>query len=83
VARLSLGTARDWLLADPLSPARRVVLVLATVGESRPAQTLEAERRARSAARASGAERGQRASLRRITGIPKSVLYRKALERAK
>jgi len=81
VARLPLGEARDWLLADPHRQRGEFVLVLAP-GESRPAQTLEAERVLEALLEALAPSEAARLAAR-ITGIPKSVLYRKALERAK
>ena len=81
VARLPLGEARDWLLADPHRQQGEFVLVLAP-GESRPAQTLEAERVLEALLEALAPSEAARLAAR-ITGIPRSVLYRKALERAK
>jgi hypothetical protein len=51
-------------------------------GESRPAQTLEAERVLEALLEALAPSEAARLAAR-ITGIPKRVLYRKALERAK
>jgi len=81
VARLPLGEARDWLLADSHRQQGEFVLVLAP-GESRPAQTLEAERVLEALLGALAPSEAARLAAR-ITGIPKRVLYRKALERAK
>ena len=81
VARLPLGEARDWLLADSHRQQGEFVLVLGS-GESRPAQTLEAERVLEALLEALAPSEAARLAAR-ITGIPKRVLYRKALERAK
>src|SRR5437660_883453 len=70
-----------WLLADSHRQQGEFVLVLAP-GESRPAQTLEAERVLEALLGALAPSEAARLAAR-ITGIPKSVLYRKALERAK
>ena len=81
VARRSLGDARDWLLADAHRQQGEFVLVLAP-GESRPAQILEAERVLGELLGALAPSEAARLAAR-ITGIPRSVLYRRALERAK
>src|SRR2546428_12444389 len=81
LARLPLGEARDWLLADPHRQQGEFVLVLAP-GESRSAQTLEAERVLEALLEALAPSEAARLAAR-ITGIPRSVLYRRALERAK
>jgi len=84
VARMPLGAAREWLLADPHRQQGEFVLVLGPA-PARPAaesaaadaervldillETLPASEAAKLAAR--------------ITGAPKNLLYRKALERKK
>ena len=81
VARRSLGDARDWLLADAHRQQGEFVLVLAP-GEPRSAQILEAERVLGELLGALAPSEAARLAAR-ITGIPRSVLYRRALERAK
>ena len=81
LARLPLGEARAWLLADTHRQQGEFVLVLAP-GEPQPAQTLEAERVLEALLEALAPSEAARLAAR-ITGIPRSVLYRKAIERAK
>ena len=69
VARLPLGEARDWLLADPHRLQGEFVLVLAP-GESRSAQTLEAERVLEALLGALAPSEAARLAAR-ITGIPR------------
>jgi 16S rRNA (cytidine1402-2'-O)-methyltransferase len=81
LARLPLGEARAWLLADTHRQQGEFVLVLAP-GEPQPAHSLEAERVLEALLEALAPSEAARLAAR-ITGIPRSVLYRKALERAK
>jgi len=81
VARLPLGAALDWLDERPEREQGEFVLVLAP-GEERPATAMDAERVL--AVLLETLPPSEAAKLAaRITGVPKSALYRKAIERAK
>jgi 16S rRNA (cytidine1402-2'-O)-methyltransferase len=81
VARMTLGEALAWLLADPHRMQGEFVLVLAA-GEARPAAQENAERTLDALLETMAPSEAARVAAR-ITGLPKRVLYRKALERAK
>jgi 16S rRNA (cytidine1402-2'-O)-methyltransferase len=81
VARLPLGEARAWLLADAHRQQGEFVLVLAP-GQAKPAGAVDAERALDALLEALAPSDAARIAAR-ITGVPKRVLYRKALERAK
>jgi len=81
VARLPLGEVAAWLDARREREQGEFVLVLAP-GEERPAQAVDAERVLDVLLEAlSPSEAAKLAA--RITGRPKSELYRRAIERAK
>jgi len=81
VVRLPLGEARGWLQAGPHRQQGEFVLVLAP-GETRPQAAADAERVLRLLLEALAPSDAARLAAR-ITGMPKSLLYRKALERSK
>ena len=81
VARLPLGEAQAWLLGAPHRQQGEFVLVLAA-GEERPAQAIDAERVLDALLEALAPSEAARLAAR-ITGVPKKLLYRKAIERAK
>lgn len=81
VARLPLGKARAWLEAAPHRRQGEFVLVLAP-GERKPLAALQAERVLDALAEALAPSEAARLAAR-ITGAPRSVLYRRALERRK
>jgi 16S rRNA (cytidine1402-2'-O)-methyltransferase len=81
VARMTLGEAPAWLLADPHRMQGEFVLVL-DAGEARPAAQADAERTLDALLETMAPSEAARVAAR-ITGLPKRVLYRKALERAK
>jgi 16S rRNA (cytidine1402-2'-O)-methyltransferase len=81
LARLPLGTALEWLDERAERAQGEFVLVLAP-GEERPATAVDAERVL--AVLLGALPPSEAAKLAaRITGVPKSVLYRKALHRPK
>jgi 16S rRNA (cytidine1402-2'-O)-methyltransferase len=81
VARLPLGAAREWLAADPHRSQGEFVLVLAA-GEAKPAIALDAERALDALLEFLGPSEAAKVAAR-LTGQPRRLLYRKALERAK
>lgn len=81
VARLPLGAAREWLLADPHRSQGEFVLVLAA-GEARPAVVLDAERALDALLEFLAPSEAAKVAAR-LTGQPRRLLYRKALERGK
>lgn len=81
VARLPLGAAREWLLADPHRQQGEFVLVLAA-GEAKPATALDAERTLEALLEFLAPSEAAKVAAR-LTGQPRRELYRKALERAK
>jgi 16S rRNA (cytidine1402-2'-O)-methyltransferase len=81
VARLPLGTALDWLGERPEREQGEFVLVLSP-GEERPATAMDAERVLAVLLEALPPSEAAKLAAR-ITGVPKSALYRKAIERAK
>jgi 16S rRNA (cytidine1402-2'-O)-methyltransferase len=81
VARMPLGQAGAWLDAEPHRRQGEFVLVLAP-GERRAHTALDAERVLAALAAALAPSEAARIAAR-LTGIPRAVLYRKALERGK
>ena len=81
LVRQPLGEARGWLQAGPHRQQGEFVLVLAP-GETRPQAAADAERVLRLLLEALAPSDAARLAAR-ITGMPKSLLYRKALERSK
>jgi 16S rRNA (cytidine1402-2'-O)-methyltransferase len=81
VARMTLGEAPAWLLAEPHRMQGEFVLVVAA-GEAKPAAQADAERTLDALLETMAPSEAARVAAR-ITGLPKRVLYRKALERAK
>lgn len=81
VVRLPLAEAPAWLSAQPHRTQGEFVLVLAP-GEERAAAAADAERTLDVLLEALGPSEAARLAAR-ITGLPRRVLYRRALERAK
>lgn len=81
VARLPLGAAREWLLADPHRHQGEFVLVIAP-GEAKPPSALDAERTLEALLEFLAPSEAAKVAAR-LTGQPRRALYRKALERAK
>jgi 16S rRNA (cytidine1402-2'-O)-methyltransferase len=81
VARLPLAAALDWLGEREEREQGEFVLVLAP-GEERPASAVDAERVLRVLLEALPPSEATKLAAR-ITGMPKSVLYRKALHGVK
>ena len=81
LARLPLGEAAAWLEARPQRGRGEFVLVLAP-GEERRGASVDAQRVLDVLLEALAPSEAAKLAAR-ITGQPKSVLYRKALERAK
>ena len=81
VARLPLGDAPGWLAARAHRQQGEFVLVLAR-GEERTAESIDAERVLGVLLEALAPSEAAKLAAR-ITGLPKSELYRRALERAK
>jgi 16S rRNA (cytidine1402-2'-O)-methyltransferase len=81
VARMPLGTAVSWLEARTGREQGEFVLVLSP-GEERPAQSVDAERVLDVLLEALAPSEAAKLAAR-ITGVPKSELYRRALERSK
>jgi 16S rRNA (cytidine1402-2'-O)-methyltransferase len=81
VVRLPLGAARDWLLQRRERQQGEFVLVLAA-GEERSTQSVDAERVLRVLLEALAPSEAAKLAAR-ITGLPKSALYRKALDGSK
>ena len=81
VVRLPLGGACAWLQAGAHRQQGEFVLVLAPA-EARPEAPADAERVLRVLLEALAPSEAARLAAR-ITGMPKSLLYRKALERSK
>lgn len=81
MARMPLGEAQRWLLADAQRLQGEFVLVIAA-GEAQPAAQADAERTLEVLlGTMSPSEAAKTAS--KITGLPRRLLYQKALERAK
>jgi 16S rRNA (cytidine1402-2'-O)-methyltransferase len=81
VARLRLGAAAAWLGERPGREQGEFVLVLAP-GEARPAAAVDADHVLAVLLEALAPSEAAKLAAR-ITGVPKSALYRKALERGK
>ena len=81
VARLPLGEARAWLEARPQRAHGEFVLVIAP-GEEKSAASVDAERVLDALLEALAPSEAAKLAAR-ITGLPKNMLYRKALERGK
>jgi 16S rRNA (cytidine1402-2'-O)-methyltransferase len=81
VARLTLGEAAAWLKARPHRDQGEFVLVLGP-GEARAAAAADAERVLDVLLESLAPSEAAKLAAR-ITGLPKAVLYRKALDRAK
>lgn len=81
VARMPLGAAREWLLAEPHRQQGEFVLVLGPApARAAAGSSAEAERVLDLLLEALPASEAARLAAR-ITGAPKNLLYRKALER--
>jgi len=81
VARMRLGDAPDWLRADPQRIQGEFVLVVAA-GEPRPPAEADADRTLEALLEVMAPSEAARLAAR-ITGLPRRLLYRKALERQK
>ncbi len=81
LVRLPLDEAAGWLAADPHREQGEFVVVLAP-GEPKPAQERDAERLLEALLDALAPSDAAKIAAR-ITGIPKAVLYRRALARSK
>jgi 16S rRNA (cytidine1402-2'-O)-methyltransferase len=81
VARLPLAEAPAWLAAQPHRAQGEFVLVLGP-GEERTATSIDAERTLEVLLETLGPSEAARLAAR-ISGVPRRLLYRKALERAK
>ncbi|HUQ73987.1 MAG TPA: 16S rRNA (cytidine(1402)-2'-O)-methyltransferase [Burkholderiales bacterium] len=81
VVRLPLGSANEWLLQRRERQQGEFVLVLAA-GEERPSQAVDAERVLQVLLEALAPSEAAKLAAR-ITGLPKSALYRKALDGSK
>jgi 16S rRNA (cytidine1402-2'-O)-methyltransferase len=82
VARLPLGEAGAWLRARPQREQGEFVLVLAPGEERRPPASVDAEQVLEVLLGALAPSEAAKLAAR-ITGLPKNVLYRKALDKAK
>jgi 16S rRNA (cytidine1402-2'-O)-methyltransferase len=80
-ARLPLERALQWLAAQPHREQGEFVIVLAA-GEPKSAAALDADRILQTLLEALSPSDAAKLAAR-ITGLPKAVLYRKALERSK
>lgn len=81
VVRLPLGDAAGWLAAEPHRVQGEFVLVVGP-GEQKPAKAIDARRVLKALAGALPPSEAAKLAAR-ITGLPKSVLYREALEHSK
>jgi 16S rRNA (cytidine1402-2'-O)-methyltransferase len=81
VARIRLGEARAWLLAKPERIQGEFVLVLAP-GEPRPSGEVGAERTLQALLEVMAPSEAAKVAAK-ITGLPRRLLYQKALQRAK
>lgn len=81
VARLTLGEAPAWLAGEPHRSQGEFVLVLAA-GEARPAARADAERTLDVLLESMAPSEAARLAAK-ISGLPRRLLYRRALERAK
>ena len=81
IVRLPLGEAQAWLAANPHRQQGEFVIVLAP-GVPRAASAVDAERVLDVLLGSLPPSEAAKLAAR-ISGVPKSVLYRKALERGK
>jgi 16S rRNA (cytidine1402-2'-O)-methyltransferase len=81
VARMKLGAAADWLAADPHRTQGEFVLVV-DGGPPRAAGDADAERTLEALLEVMGPSEAARVAAK-ITGLPRRLLYEKALARAK
>jgi 16S rRNA (cytidine1402-2'-O)-methyltransferase len=81
VARMKLGEAADWLAADPHRTQGEFVLVV-DGGAQRAAGEIDAERTLAALLEVMGPSEAARVAAK-ITGLPRRLLYEKALARAK
>lgn len=81
MVRLPLGEVRTWLLADPHRVQGEFVLVLAA-GAAKSAAQADAERTLEVLLETMAPSEAAKLAAK-ITGLPRRVLYRRALERAK
>ena len=81
VARLTLGQAAAWLKAHPHRARGEFVIVLAP-GEARAAAAIDADRLLEALLESLSPSDAAKLAAR-MTGVPKAVLYKKALARAK
>jgi 16S rRNA (cytidine1402-2'-O)-methyltransferase len=81
VERMKLGEAAGWLLAKPERIQGEFVLVLAP-GELRPSREIDAERTLQALLEVMAPSEAAKMAAR-ITGLPRRLLYQKALQRAK
>jgi 16S rRNA (cytidine1402-2'-O)-methyltransferase len=81
VARMKLADAAGWLLADPQRIQGEFVLVLAP-GPGRSAGELDAERTLQALLEVMAPSEAAKLAAK-ITGLPRRLLYQKALERQK
>jgi 16S rRNA (cytidine1402-2'-O)-methyltransferase len=81
VARLPLGEVTSWLTTHPHRTQGEFVLVLAPA-EARPAADAEVERTLDALLESLAPSEAAKVAAR-LTGLPKRILYRMALERAK
>ena len=81
VARMKLGEAQAWLRASP-ERVQGEFVVLVAAGEAKPASHADAERTLDALLEAMAPSEAARLAAK-ITGLPRRLLYRKALERAK
>jgi 16S rRNA (cytidine1402-2'-O)-methyltransferase len=81
VARLKLADAAAWLLAEPQRIQGEFVLVIAP-GEAKPAAEVDAERALEALLEVMAPSEAAKVAAR-ITGLPRRLLYQKALQRQK
>ncbi len=81
IVRLPLAGAAAWLVAAPHRQQGEFVLVIEP-GEAKAAQTIDAERVLDTLLDALAPSEAAKLAAR-ITGVPKAILYRRALERSK
>jgi 16S rRNA (cytidine1402-2'-O)-methyltransferase len=81
VARLPLGEAISWLSSEPQRLQGEFVLVLGP-GEAKPATQADAERTLDALLETMAPSEAAKLAAK-ITGVPRRVLYRRALERGK
>jgi 16S rRNA (cytidine1402-2'-O)-methyltransferase len=81
VARMKLGDAAAWLSADPQRIQGEFVLVVAA-GKPRPPHEADAERTLEALLEVMAPSEAAKIAAR-ITGLPRRLLYQRAMERAK